>query len=270
MEKTKKESTGNINAMALLFSVVFVFTFLFNSCMRMPDTDLVDEQYTPTDEELFLTCADLKGVGKFIIGSSTFKQIVNDPELKKRHYLKSNLISGYWGFGYNKHKHSDWIDKIAGKTVKQLHFSSNVHIGDLEFSEFDMAFLNDTLVAIKFWPFYSCENAVINHYKEKYGNGRGRYYSKEKRLYNLGGKCRYYECEKYDERVWENETVALKYKFSDKGKVVGDKVQYSEQNSSLLIYSKTRYEAFEQERDKIKQKLQEKISLEKEETFNSL
>ena len=74
------------------------------SCSVQADKpEIIDESYDPTDEELFAACADLQGVGQFIIGKTTFKNALNDKDYKNSSSSfdrKSNLYNGHWGHDF--------------------------------------------------------------------------------------------------------------------------------------------------------------------------
>lgn len=220
--------------------------------------EIIDEVYEPTDEELFAACADLQGIGQFVIGKSTFKQVLNDKDVKSvtsEFFRESNLYNGHWGVDFWRSRSEgvatsldkgNWIKDNSKGKVKQLTLSGyNKKIADLEFDTFDLAFLNDTLVAIWFYPKMELVSDVIGHYKEKYGDGRGHYKYMHTR-YKRGDK--YYGMTDTDEaRTWENEKVALEYVNKDYFRSEPNIEAKSYFKHTLLLYSKSRYPVFEKE-----------------------
>ena len=228
----------------------------------LPQTDkpeIVNETYEPTDEELYAACADLQGIGQYIIGKITFKQVLNDKEYLDGTFSfdrKSNLYNGHWGQkywnkkGYNLPNDLDkanWMEKESRGRIKQLNSKlTGFKVGSLDFDQFDMAFLNDTLVAIWYYPKREFVNDVLNHYKEKYGNGRGHLNSYESRSMIGDDINTLVATSKLDEiHTWENATVALDYVMDKYFHTEPNQKPTSHHNHSYLIYSKSRYPVFE-------------------------
>lgn len=219
--------------------------------------EVIDQTFDPTDEELYAACADLQGIGQFVIGKTTFKQVLNDKDYKKatsEFDRRTNLYNGHWGNDYwkgpddnisNSYEKAKWIEKESKNQLKQLYISiGGINVGDLKFEKFDMAFLNDTLVAIWYYPDGDIEDEVIEHYKEKYGDGRGHYKYTHSRI-KVGDDLT--ATETTDEaRTWANENVAIDY--------VKDHYFHTEPGSKpvgyykdeLLMYSRKRYPVFDQ------------------------
>ena len=239
----------------ILFLSAFFILQACNDETSKPET--INDVFEPTDEDLYAACADLQGIGQFVIGKTTFKQVLNDKDFKNvttEFLRKSNLYNGHWGFDFwhsmyeNSAKSTgkaSWMENASKGKVKQLHTGiTSKKIAGLEFDTFDMAFLNDTLVAIWFYPKREIANDVIGHYKEKYGDGRGHYKYHFSR-FKKGDE--YYGTKDLDERrSWENEEIALDY--------VNKEYYHSEPNQkatssfkhTLLIYSKSCYPVFEE------------------------
>lgn len=217
--------------------------------------EIINEVYEPTDEELYEACAELQGIGQFVIGKTTFKQVLNDKEFKAATFesdRESNLYNGHWGIDFWKSKSGSvstqldkahWMKQASKGKVKQLYCSgSGKKFANLEFDKFDMAFLNDTLVAIWFYPKREIVKDVIGHYKDKYGNGRGHYKYLHTR-YKRGDK--YYGTTDTDEvRTWDNGKVVLEYVNRDYFKSEPNVEAKSYFNHTLLISSKNRYPVF--------------------------
>lgn len=238
-------------------SYILLAILVFQACKVEADKpEVIDQVFEPTDEELFEACSDLQGIGQFIIGKTTFKQALNDKDYKastSEFDRRNNLYNGHWGNDYwkskddnvsNSYDKAKWIEKEAKNKVKQLNGNfTGTKVGDLKFEKFDMAFLNDTLVAIWFYPADEIEDDIIDHYKEKYGDGRGHYKYTHSRV-KIGDDVT--ATQTTDElRTWANEKVALEY--------VNDEYFHTEPGSkpvgyfkhSLIIYSKNRYPVFE-------------------------
>ncbi len=222
---------------------------------------VVDEVFEPTDSDLYESCAELQGVGQFIIGKTTFKQVLADKEFKKvassYYERQSNIYNGHWGSDFWKGKNPElvlpgsskakWMETKAGKKLKQLPSSpfTGLSIGDLKFDPFDMAFLNDTLVAIFFYPEDIIEDEVLSHYKEKYGNGRGKFYSYDLTTSDKNSNLTVNKT--LDEkRSWENENVALVYEKHEYFHMEPNREPIGNFKHSMMIYSKKRYPVFEE------------------------
>lgn len=257
------------------------------SCSSNPSVapTVVDEKYEPTDEELYASCAELQGVGQFIIGQTTFKQVLADKDFRKAstsiYDRQSNMYNGHWGNDFwNKKGNSyvlpgapkeKWMKSKTGPKLKQLPSTplTGLTIGELKFDPFDMAFLNDTLVAIFFYPDDKIENEVIAHYKEKYGNGRGKLYSykltKSDRNANLT------VTETLDEKhFWENESVALEYVKHEYFHMEPNRAPLGDFKQSMFIYSKKRYPVFEELLLKLSSDYDEKVNADENQALNSL
>ena len=234
---------------ASLFMLFVLFVF---ACNSQPIT--IDESYNPSQEELFKACIDLKGIGQYVIGKSTFSSVTKDKEFRSQNpydYNKSNLYNGHWGNSFWRNpfgkvdeiEQARYIEKETKGRVKQLDNMFGFKVGELEFEHFDMAFLNDTLIAI--WYFPKDETTVVGHYLNKYGNGRGKKYHYETRTKGLDGKV--YGTIRHDEvHLWENETIALEYtKTEDYRHLPNQKIHYDGKNT-MLLFSKSRYPVYEQ------------------------
>ena len=261
-------------------SFFLLLVLITMACGTQPENKptLIDEKYEPSDEELFAACSDLKGIGQYVIGKSTFSSITKDKEYRSQvsyDYNKSNLYNGHWGNSFwrnpfgkvSESEQARYIEKETKGKVKQLSVRPSFKVGELEFDPFDLAFLNDTLVAIWYYP--KDENTVINHYLEKYGNGKGKKYHFETRTKDIKGDV--YGTERHDElHVWANETVALEYintvNFSH---LPNQKIHY-DGKKTMLLYSKSRYPVFEQILKEYAKKFEDSKGVAKEETLSTL
>lgn len=191
----------------------FIFLFLLLSmlsCTTSVDQKEVDEKFEPNQEELYMQCSELKGIDDFIIGKTTFKQALNAPIYAAEiGLLRNNFFNGYWGVGKKGGNHDDarWLEEQA--KIKQLTpmLLGDKKIGHVLFSNFDLAFYNDTLAAIYF---ITDDNKLKQHYIEKYGEGRGSHYWYYYNNHKDANKFRVKEIAK-EERVWENEWIMLEF-----------------------------------------------------------
>ncbi len=242
--------------MRRFWGLLFVAICIHACASQADKPEIVNETYEPTDTELYADCVDLQGIGQFVIGKTTFRQVLRDKEynaFSTEFDRQSNLYNGHWGFDFwrsmyessaNSLDKAHWIETSSKGKVKQLYGGvTGKKLLDLEFEKFDMAFLNDTLVAIWFYPKREIEKDVIGHYKEKYGDGRGHYKYYFSRV-KIGDK--FYGTTDLDEiRSWENEKVALEYVNKEYFHTEPGSDAISNFNHSLLIYSKRRYPIFE-------------------------
>lgn len=260
-----------------IFNALFLFigvALSISSCQGSVSkiADITDEVYAIPHDSLYVICKDLSGLNDFRIGM-TLKQVKATKLYRSQNYIYTDnfsFISGKWK--YYDHKACDWIIKNCKGEIKQLHpmTSGNFKIGDLEFSKMDLAFLHDTLVAVCFYPDKQRET-VLNHYKEKYGNGNGRYY----KYYKDNEPCRDKEKAKsegkeIEEHLWENERVALKYYYYFTYTTKAYKVDYSYGEHYYLVYDKKRYPVFEDLWKGWEKKYEEHVKNSNESSLNSL
>lgn len=268
----------------ILFPII---ALIIASCGSNPSVapTVIDEKYEPTDDELYSACAELQGVGQFIIGKTTFRQVLADKDFKKVatsvYDRQSNMYNGHWGNDFWNKKGDNyvlpgdpkekWMNSKTGPKLKQLPSSSftGLTLGELKFDPFDMAFLNDTLVAIFFYPDDKIEDEVIAHYKEKYGNGRGKLYS-----YNLtksDSNSNLTVTKTFDEKhSWENELVALEYEKHEYFHMEPNRSPSGDFKHSMIIYSKKRYPVFEELLLKLSTEYDDQIKASKNQSLNSL
>lgn len=260
---------------------------LVASCGSNPSVapTVIDEKYEPTDEELYAACAELQGVGQFIVGKTTFKQVLADKDFKKAattiYDRQSNMYNGHWGNDFWNKKGENyvlpgdpkekWMRSKTGPKLKQLPSSSftGMSIGELKFDPFDMAFLNDTLVAIFFYPDREVEDEVIAHYKEKYGDGRGKLYSFE--LTKSDSQSNITSTKTFDEaHIWENERVALVYEKHEYFHMEPNRKPTGDFRHSMIIYSKKRYPVFEESLLRLSSEYDTQKEANKNQSLNSL
>lgn len=260
------------------FPFYFFLAFIAVACGSQPSNapTIINEKYEPTDEELFAACAELRGIGQYIIGKSTFPTVIKDKEYRAQTSYsvgrENNLYNGHWGNGFWRNpfgkvdelEQARYIEKETKGKIKQLHNMLSFKVGELEFEPFDLAFLNDTLVAVWFYP--KDEKAIVGHYLEKYGNGRGKKYHYESKTENLKGE--FSLTEKTDEvHIWENESIALEYvNYVDFRSAPNEKTHLDSKHT-MLIFSKSRYPVFE---ELLKEKAKDFEELKKRETEGTL
>ena len=243
--------------------------------------EVIDQTFDPTDEELFEACADLQGIGQFVIGKTTFKQALNDKDYRgatSEFDRRTNLYNGHWGNSFwkglddnisNSYDKAKWIEKECKNELKQLCIGiSGMKVGDLKFDKFDMAFLNDTLVAIWFYPEDDIEEDIIDHYKEKYGDGRGHYKYTCSRI-KVGDDLT--ATETTDEaRTWANEKVALDYKKDHYFHTEPGSKPVGYYEDSMIIYSSGRYPVFEQRLKDLAKQYDDNRNKDKKDALNAL
>lgn len=239
--------------------------------------------YVPKDDTIrFVTdsiCMDLTGISNYQIGKTTYRQVLNDKKYKdctssyerKSSFKFSNWISGFGVFDRNEEKVA-WIDKNA-KEIKSL-VTSSFKIDDLEFIDFDFAFLNDTLVAVYFRPNnlnLSSEYNLKKHFQNKYGTGSWKKYSKQGNV--KYGDTKYTESVDFEEILWKGNNVILK--FYDSSRFVYDKdykyfdmASYS--SEYFIVYSIDRYPEFINRLKDASKAYDDQEKAKKEATLNSL
>lgn len=267
----------------IAFILIFIL-FLF-SCKETVVTPVSREKKeffdTPKDS-LYTLCKDLQGLDKLIIGKTTFSQFKRtyNEYLKRYRYVFNNKEfdkewdEGHWAvtgdYWYDKR---DWFNDNV-KTIKVLNTSYPYNVGNLQLSYVNVAFLNDTLVAIYFRLTDSDDRdgVLYNHYIEKYGKGSGMlYYNKYDTILNRRGFDEYREIEeKKEERTWENEKVRLHfnmtYYYEDDPVIPLMKDNFTiKRDYWYLITSKQRYPAFQKEYKKYSDQFDAKAQKEKDE-----
>lgn len=263
------------------FLILISAVALISCNVQVDKPEIIDEQYNPTDEELFMACSDLQGISQFVIGKTTFKSVLRDKDYRNSSTSfdrESNLYNGHWGCDFwktdrdntsSRYDKSLWIENKAKGRIKQLlPWFSGMKIGELEFDKFDMAFLNDTLVAIFFYPDDKIEEEVITHYKNKYGNGRGHYKYYYSRV-QVGENITVTQTTD-EQRLWANDKVALEYVNDEYFHMEPGKTSTSYFEHSLLLYSKSRYPIFEDLVKRLSRQYDEYKSESRNSSLNSL
>lgn len=213
---------------------------------------IVDEKYEPEQEELYARCESLRGIGELVIGETTFNQAIRSNIYPKGYDLmmRNSFYNGYWGVAKNggKYEKGTWIETNS-KIIKQFPCPSlDLKMGQIEMRDFDLAFYDNKLVAIYFT---TDDMSLHKHYIEKYGEGRGSYYS-----YKLDNE----PCEDRDklestttikeERLWENKDVKLEYKRDYHFAMAPNVPTVYKEDSWYLLTSKSLYPLFLKELEK--------------------
>ena len=246
-----------------------LYILLLSACnTNKPETK--NEVFDISTDSLYLRCAELKGLGNLHIGETILKNLKNDKGLTTDfQYIKSDFYLGNWGvrdFSLN-----DYI-KDNFKSIKQIEIGSVSHpyrIGEFEFKDTQLAFLNDTLVAISLGSrdYYTIKKAVI----QKYGDGQGyyRWYLLTNGKYGEDGLS--LEKKEEEVRVWENEKVKFDRYYYWSSKLVNNKEVFpSVSEEHCLIFSKQRYSAFEQILSDAKDSYRNDLAKRNEESVNLL
>lgn len=264
-----------------IFNALFLFigvALSISSCQGSVSktADITDEVYAIPHDSLYVICKDLSGLNDFRIGM-TLKQVKATDLYRSqvRYSLPTEITfySGRWKYReYTSFKKADWITKNCKGEIKQMvpQVIGKFKIGELEFRDMNLAFLHDTLVAIYFYP-ENKETYILNHYKEKYGNGNGSYYH-----YRLDNEpCEDRDLLRVDEKEtekhkWENEHVALDYyKTSSFYMAPNEKIRSYDEHY-YLVYDKKRYPVFEDLWKGWEKKYDEHVKNSNESSLNSL
>lgn len=152
--------------------LVLLFILFLSSCGSNSGNDriIVNNEFSTAIDTMILKCQDLDGLGPFVLGKTTKKEITN--EMAKFGFPSigfTNLYSSVWGM-----EDKEIVRTLdTNNEISRMYYISKYEIGTLKFSRLNLAFLRDTLIAIDFLPDLNSRSAVINHYIEKYGNGDG-------------------------------------------------------------------------------------------------
>ena len=234
----------------------FLCLLSFCGCGSFKSPEITDKTFNPPTDSLYLSCADLKGLSQYEVGKTTLKQLKKDKDYLNSNTFEllrddNNLFNGHWGSNYFHSTDYDkfqWMEKQSKNKIRQVVPQSlGYSIDDIEFDDFDMAFLNDTLVAIYFTPKDKFANEILQHFKDKFGTGKGTYYS-----YHLDNEpCKdrdllMSETTTKEHLIWENADVALQYDNEEHFKMGPNIKTEFYHFMSYLVYSKDRYPVFEE------------------------
>ena len=211
----------------------------------------------------------------FELGMS-WNSVINSTTLKLESWEKrTNWYSGYWGVQDSEMK--NWLNdkhpEIKQFKVNVLTGYPTYKLGDIEFSELDLAFYNNKLVAVYYEFGYNVNDTeILNHYIQKYGEGIGSYYSS---YWSNGLSGDDYACDITinDIRQWKNEKVTLQYTHDERH------LSYPKKDNKrglylndeyYLVYDEVGYAAFEKTLNKAKEEYKEKKNDEHSQSLNSL
>lgn len=248
----------------------FLFLFLviaLVSCNNVGNAPtIVDEKFDPPLDSLYIQCKDLKGLGELRIGKSTLRQVSKDKGISPYLSLEWDVtfVNGYWGeSALSDMELGRYLNKNA-KKIKQFDIGK-YKVGELEISDVCLAFYRDTLVAISF----DCSDNLLEHYKSKYGNGKGSNY---RYAYSRGeyGKKRYvFECKEDEDRMWANERVTMKYEHYWNQRTTSTESDFYGK-TTCVISSNDRYDDFLSELDKYKKAYKEQKEAKTKASYDSL
>lgn len=244
----------------------------FSCTGLMNKPEIINETFDPKQEELYEQCAELKGIGDLVIGETTYRQAIRSKiyDDSFRSLLGNNFYNGYWGVAKQgaEHDQARWLVNNCSKIKQVPDMLLKTKIGEIELRDLDLAFYNDRLAAI----YFRVESGNLHqHYIEKYGNGKGSFYS-----YHLDNEpCRNRDKLKSttttkEERVWENENVKLEYHFNyhfEMGPNIDHTRNYQD-DAWYLLSSKTLYPLFVEELSKQKEDYNKRQSDRNKEALN--
>lgn len=249
----------------------YLFIFLviaLASCNSVGNAPtVIDEKFDPTLDSLYIQCKDLKGLGKLHIGKSTLRQVSKDKGISPYLSLEWNVsfVNGYWGeSALSDMELGRYLNKNA-KKIKQFDIGK-YKVGELEISDVCLAFYRDTLVAISF----DCSDKLLEHFKSKYGNGKGSNYRYTYSRGEYGEKGYMFECKEKEDRMWANERVTMKYEhYWDQRTATGER-QKVDGSTSCVITSNDRYDDFLNELDKHKKAYKEQKEAKTKASYDNL
>ena len=252
----------------LMKKILFLFLVIaLASCNSVGNAPtVIDEKFDPTLDSLYIQCKDLKGIGKLRIGKVTYRQVKKDKGITLSPILfdtYTNFYNGYWGESSSMEV-ANYIEDNATK-IKQFHVGK-YKVGELTIDDVDLAFYRDTLVAISF----DCSYKLLEHYKSKYGNGKGSNYRYTYSRGEYGEKGYVFECKEKEDRMWANERVTMKYEhYWDQRTATGER-QRVYGSTSCVISSNDRYDDFLNELDKHKKVYKELKEAKTQASYDSL
>ncbi len=239
------------------FWATVFFSVCLVACMETaPKPTIIDEHFTPSEDSLFIACADLKGFGPFAIDKMTYREYLNSKDIKVDKVVRySSFYNGYWAQGKDKDSDTRFAlsKHLEKKGFRQVEFASLAYpfvVGDVKLENMDAIFWNDVLVAIYTDITYAKhENNVDKlreHFIEKYGDGRGiNYYyhvtdwTEQKAKNNTVSSSQ----DKREEREWTNGKVSVFYSDTDQFRIVRGTITSMNHKTYYLVKG-ARYEAF--------------------------
>ena len=229
----------------LFFVSCFLF-FVASSCgPKMNDAIVKDEETNPTQEALFQKCSELNGIGAFIVGKTTLKAALNNPECYMYDKRVDFRSKGKWSITDNDER--DWIEEhypelarfcISDDFILSPH---NYKIGDYNLDNMYAIFYDGILVAV---AYDCCSHGLYDLIEDKYGKGKGHYHyffqDNKPEIYPN------YRCKQEVDidKVWENESVKMHYLFS-LSQSVGFPDQHVNEEHYCMIWDKDLLPIFE-------------------------
>lgn len=201
-----------------------------NTAKHEDDKTVIDTVYIATGDEME-AWKKIKGIGPFVIGQTTFSQACKEKSVRSLKFFYSyspnTLYNGHWG---NKFWHNpvpdkkllglkdwakcEWMEKNSKGLIKQIHAAQSIDpimLGEYKFGTFDLAFLNEKLVAIWLYPSDDTKYNFFKAYFEKYGEGNGRYHKEEYKSPSLKPEEATMWWIIVDEHTWSNGSVTVEY-----------------------------------------------------------
>lgn len=230
-------------------SLFFFFAIALAACNSLGNAPtIIDEKFDPTLDSLYIQCKDLKGFGDLLIGKVTYRQVRKDKGITLSPILfdtYTDFYNGFWGESSSREL-ANYIEDNATE-IKQFQIGK-YKVGELTIDDVDLAFYRDTLVAISF----DCNDKLLEHYKSKYGSGKGSNYSYTYSRGEYGEKGYVFECKEKEDRMWANERVTMKYEHYWDQRTATDERLRVYGSTSCVISSNDRYDDFLNELDKYK------------------
>ena len=255
--------------MKRILFILFVITLAACNSIGTKPT-ITDEAFNPSIDSLYAQCQELKGLGNLQIGKTTLRQVKRDKGITMPEFMRSpSFINGHWGISaLSNYELGEYLDKKA-TSIKQFQISDCIHkykIGEIEIEDVCLAFYRDTLVAISF----DCTGDILNHYIEKYGNGKGNKYTYSFVKGKYGTPNFTFESKHIENRTWANERVTMEYKYHWEQRTAPNERDRILSSESCIISSNSRYDLFLSTLEKYKAQYREEQSAKKKASFDSL
>lgn len=252
----------------ILFILTVITIVACNSIGTKPT--ITNEIFEPSIDSLYAQCQDLKGLGNLQIGKTTFRQVRRDKGITLPDFMRNpSFVNGYWGISaISNHELGKYLD-LNAKEIKQFQITDIIHkykIGEIEIEKVCLAFYRDTLVAISF----DCTSEILNHYIEKYGNGKGSKYTYSFVKGEYGKPNFTFESKHIENRTWANERVTMEYKYRWEQRTAPNERDRVYSSESCIISSNNRYSAFLSTLEKYKAQYQEEQEAKKKASYDIL
>lgn len=212
----------------------FAALFFLLSCSQMNPPVVVDETTTPTQEELYEQCQSLKGIGGLLVGETSLKQALLDPECNLHEQRSTFRGKGKWAISNDDER--KWVEEKHPELARYscsggLLSSQRYMVGDFGLDDMYAVFYNGILAGVA----YDCSSyKLYDLIADKYGKGTGRYhyffqdndpevYPNYKRVQNI-----------LIDKTWENSKVQMKYFFSLDQKMGGENPNVSEEHHCII------------------------------------